>query len=113
MKQDFPAMPAPALDTGLACLVMMARFHGIAADADQLAHEFSPMGKPMGTTDILLAARRLELKAKAVNVQAARLAKTPLPALAVGRNAQGGTDYFILARVDEAGDVRRVVVVSS
>jgi ATP-binding cassette, subfamily B, bacterial HlyB/CyaB len=112
MKQDFPAMPAPALDTGLACLIMMARFHGIAADADQLAHEFSPMGKPMGTTDILLAARRLELKAKAVNVQTARLAKTPLPALAVGRNAQGGTDYFILARVDEGGDGVQVLIQS-
>jgi ATP-binding cassette, subfamily B, bacterial HlyB/CyaB len=112
MKQDFPAMPAPALDTGLACLIMMARFHGIAADADQLAHEFSPLGKPMGTTDILLAARRLELKAKAVKVQTARLAKTPLPALAVGRNAQGGTDYFILARIDEGGDGVQVLIQS-
>lgn len=112
MKQDFPAMPAPAIDTGLACLVMMARIHGVAADADQLAHEFAPMGKPMGTSDILLAARRLELKARSVKVQSARLAKTPLPALAVGRDAHGNTEYFILARVDDSGDGVQVLIQS-
>jgi subfamily B ATP-binding cassette protein HlyB/CyaB len=104
--------PAPAIDTGLACLVMMARFHGVAADADQLAHDYAPLGKPMGNTDILLAARHLELQAKAVKVQTARLATTPLPALAVGRDAQGNPDYFILARVDDSGDALQVLIQS-
>lgn len=102
----------PSMDTGLLCLVMMARFHGIAADADQLAHEFAPLGKPMGSTDILLAARRLDLKAKAVKTPAARLAKTPLPALAVGRDALGNTEYFILARIDDSGDGAQVLIQS-
>jgi ATP-binding cassette, subfamily B, bacterial HlyB/CyaB len=132
MKQDFPrhaapqgmalgldlasstaqAPQAPALDTGLACLVMMARIHGVSADGDQLAHEFAPPGKPMGTTDILLASRSLELKAKAVQVQSARLTKTPLPALAVSRDADGTVTYFILARVDDNADGVKVLIQS-
>jgi subfamily B ATP-binding cassette protein HlyB/CyaB len=104
--------PARALDTGLACLVMMARIHAVTADADQLAHEFSPLGKPMATADILLAAKKLELKAKAVRVDAARLSKTPLPALAVGRDAEGGIEYFILARVDDGADGIKVLIQS-
>lgn len=91
--------PAASLDTGLACLVMMARLHGVAADPDQLAHEFAA-GGAFGVNDILLAARRLELRAKAVKIGIARLIKTPLPAVAVGRDAAGKTSFFILARLD-------------
>ena len=35
-----PSLP-PSLDSGLVCLAMMARFHALAADLDQLAHEFA------------------------------------------------------------------------
>ncbi|GAA4351458.1 type I secretion system permease/ATPase [Variovorax defluvii] len=90
---------AAKFDTGLACLVMMARLHGVAADPGQLAHEFAS-GTEFGVTDILLAARRLELKAKAVRIDIARLGKTPLPAVAVGTDAAGRTRFFILARLD-------------
>ena len=90
----------PKIDTGLACLVMMARLHGVAADADQLAHEFAAAGRPFGTADLLLAAKRLGLQAKAVKVDAARLAKTPLPAVARDQSNDGPENYFILARVD-------------
>jgi subfamily B ATP-binding cassette protein HlyB/CyaB len=95
-----PASTRPKIDTGLACLVMMARLHGVAADADQLAHEAAVAGHPFGVTDLLLAAKRLELQAKAVKVDVARLAKTPLPAVAVGQAQDGSVDFFILARVD-------------
>ncbi|KWT82880.1 MULTISPECIES: type I secretion system permease/ATPase [unclassified Variovorax] len=91
--------PAARFDTGLACLVMMARLHGVAADPDQLAHE-SAAGSAFGVADILLAARRLELQAKAVKIDVARLIKTPLPAVAVGRDAAGKPSFFILARLD-------------
>jgi subfamily B ATP-binding cassette protein HlyB/CyaB len=99
-EQEPPASPPPKIDTGLACLVMMARLHGVAADADQLAHEAAVAGCSLGTTDLLLAAKRLELQAKAVKVDVARLAKTPLPAVAVGHGEDGSVDFFILARVD-------------
>ena len=86
--------PLPGtLGTGLLCLAMLARYHQVAADADQLAHEF---GAPFGVTEILLAARKLDLRARRVKVNIGRLATTPLPA--IGCDADG--NFFILARVD-------------
>ena len=87
---------SPPLDTGLACLVMLARFHQIAADPDQLAHQFKMSGDPFSQTEILLAARHLCLQAKPVKTSIDRLDRTPLPAMAMD-NAGG---YFILARFD-------------
>ena len=97
-------------DTGLACLVMMAKFHGVAADPHQLAHEFADHGVNFGVSDVLLAAKSLQLRAKRVVVSATRLATTPLPAVAVNKAAPesplesapgDGGGFFILARVEE------------
>jgi subfamily B ATP-binding cassette protein HlyB/CyaB len=85
-----------AVDTGLLGLAMLARFHGVAADPDQLAHDFGEPGRPFDTAQILLAAKRLGLKAKAVRTDLARLEKTPLPALGVDLDGR----YFVLARAD-------------
>lgn len=87
-------------DSALACLLMMARYHGIAADGDQIAHEFCPPGQGLGTPELLLAARKLGLHAKAVKVAPERLGKTPLPAVAKVRTPEGATEHIILARVD-------------
>lgn len=86
----------PTLDTGLACLVMLARFHALAVDPHQLAHEFQETGKLFGVTDILLAAKKLGLVTKKVKPQLSRLATTPMPAIAL---AKDGT-FFIVARMD-------------
>ena len=102
------AGPAPAaggraaesIDTGLACLAMLARYHQVAADLDQLAHEFRPPGQPFGTTEILLAARKLGLQARCRTSRVARLPTTPLPAIALDQEGC----FFILARQD-AGKV--------
>jgi subfamily B ATP-binding cassette protein HlyB/CyaB len=88
--------PSASSDTGLVCLVMLARFHQIAADPEQLAHQFQVSGKSFGHTEILLAAKQLGLQAKPVKTSIDRLDRTPLPAMAVDTN--GG--YFILARVE-------------
>lgn len=102
-NEDMAGQPAggPAQDdTGLACLLMMARLHGVAADADQLGHEFLDGGASFGVGEILLASRKLGLQAKKVRVQAERLDKTPLPAMAVGRGEDGAPEFFIVARAD-------------
>lgn len=90
----------PGPDTGLACLVMMARLHGVAADAAQLHHEFAAHGQHFAVQEVLLASRQLGLQAKQVKVGLARLGKTPLPAMAMAPNAQGQPTFFILAKVD-------------
>ena len=94
-SSDIPALPTP-LDTGLVCLVMLARFHQIAADPGQLAHQFKVSGETFTQTDLLLAAKHLSLQAKSVKTSIDRLDRTPLPAMAVDNT--GG--YFILARFE-------------
>lgn len=93
---------AAKLDPGIACLVMMARLHGVAADPDQLAHEFLRPGEGFTVTDMRMAAKRLGLQAKAVRVSPDRLSMTPLPAVAVSPPGTDGgpSGYFILAKVD-------------
>jgi subfamily B ATP-binding cassette protein HlyB/CyaB len=86
------------IDSGLACLVMVARFHGLAADAAQLAHEFKESGKPFGAFEVLLAAKKLGLQAKQVRTHLPRLSHTPLPAVAMGADGE----FFVIARADEA-----------
>ena len=93
-----PAAPPspPEIDTALACLVMMARFHGLAADPDQIAHQHIAAGQRLSVSDMLLAGRQLGLQVKRVTTRVERLATTPLPAVAI--DAEG--HCFILARVD-------------
>ncbi len=84
----------PQVDTGLGCLVMIAKLHEMAADPDQLAHQYQPDGEPFSKSDILLASKQLGLQTKAVKTEAGRLNRTPLPAIAIGKDG----DFFILAR---------------
>lgn len=88
---------APRLDTGLASLVMLARFHQVAASPEQLAHEFGSPDQCLSQDSLLLAARKLGLKAKAARTTTERLDRTPLPAIAADNN--GG--FFIIARLDQ------------
>ncbi|GBL60864.1 hypothetical protein PCLA_21f0074 [Pseudomonas citronellolis] len=100
MPMDQLAAPnpePPKADSGLVCLVMLARFHQVAASPEQLAHEFTPPGAAFGTPELLLAARKLGLKARSVKGKVGRLAHTPLPAMA--RSSDG--NYFLIARVDQ------------
>ncbi|MDK2123275.1 type I secretion system permease/ATPase [Parachitinimonas caeni] len=90
------ATQAPPLDSGLLGLVILARFHAIAAEPAQLAHEFGG-GVAFNETRILLAGRKLGLKCRAVDSSIERLAKLPLPALV--EDVNGG--YFVLARASD------------
>lgn len=90
-------LPTVSVDTGLVCLVMLARLHDVAADPSQLAHEFRVNGRDFSVADILLAAKRLRLKAKSVFIKSDRLEKTPLPVIACDRNGR----FFVLAKYRE------------
>lgn len=83
-------------NTGLICLAMLARFHHIAISIEQLSHEFSASKQSITLPELLLAARKSGLKAKAVYTRINRLEHTPLPAIVVARD--GG--FFILARME-------------
>ena len=85
------------VDTGLLCLVQLARFHGLPADPDQLRHaRGSPHGR-FTAEDIVRAARALGLKARALRSELQRLGKTPLPAIV--RHTDG--HYLVLAGIKD------------
>ncbi|MBM0107770.1 type I secretion system permease/ATPase [Steroidobacter sp. S1-65] len=84
-------------DLGLAGLVLLAKFHDIAADAQQLAHQFGRGGELFDEPTLLLAAKQLGLKARVVPQPAERLDKIALPALAL----QADGVHFIVARVGD------------
>jgi subfamily B ATP-binding cassette protein HlyB/CyaB len=72
-------MELPVKDSGLQCLSLLLRFHQVAIDPTQIAHQFS--GAPIGVTEMLRCAKQLKLRARAVTENWAGLAKLPLPAI--------------------------------
>ncbi|QDI03613.1 type I secretion system permease/ATPase [Xanthomonas cerealis pv. cerealis] len=76
-------------------LVLLAQFHGIAADAAQIAHSFGRVGEPFDEAALLLAAKQLGLKAKVTSPPPSRIGMVALPALALMQDG----DAFIVAKV--------------
>lgn len=89
--------PPSPIHSGLACLAMLLRFHQLAATPQQIAREYVPDSGVVDWVTLTRAARQLGLKARAVEIKAARLTRTPLPAIA--QEQQGA--FFILARVND------------
>jgi len=85
-------------DSGLVALVMVLRFHGVAADAAQLRHRVGAGG--VGVPEIVRCARELGLRARAHKTSWSRLVRTPFPAIATLR--EGG--FLILGKVSEEED---------
>ena len=86
----------------LMALCAVARFHQIAAEPVNLMHQLglAPSAR-IGTSELLMAAKILGLKAKLVHTTAKRLASVPLPALAVLQTAHENNEQIvILAQTD-------------
>ncbi len=86
------------MDSGLQSLLIIAGFHGIAADEAKLKHEFGQAA--FITNTILLAAKQLGMAAKLVRQPVERLDRAPLPAIAI--DLQG--NYFIAGKYDTGGE---------
>jgi ATP-binding cassette, subfamily B, bacterial HlyB/CyaB len=85
-------------DTGLACLLLLARLHEVAADEAQLQHQFGH--DPLDVPKLLLIAQSLKLTAKAVRQDVARFDKAALPAIAPLRDGR----FMVVARYQAATD---------
>ena len=70
------------LDTGLICLVLLARFHKIAVEPESIRHMLGGGSKHFTVEDILRAAKKLKLKTRLVSSKIEKLSKTPLPVIA-------------------------------
>jgi len=84
-------------DSGLECLTLLLRFHQIAIDPAQIAHQFA--GERIGTAQMLCCATRLKVKARAISETWGGLKKLPLPAIVERKD---GT-CVILGQVAEDG----------
>ena len=82
-------------DTGLSCLVLLARFHGRAADVDALRHGLGIAVDAASVDQIVRAGRKLGLKLRCLESSWQRLHRTPLPAIAEHRDGH----FFVLAGV--------------
>jgi subfamily B ATP-binding cassette protein HlyB/CyaB len=94
------------IDSGLICLVMLARFHSLVADPEQLKHELGESGEHFGVFEILLAAKKLGLVAKRASPKPERLPYASLPAMALDKDGK----FFILARFEGEGDTAKVLI---
>ena len=63
-------------------MVMMLRFNGLAVDPERIRHQF---GTIIRVPEILRCAKELGLKARLVRTNWSRLARLPMPALAILR----------------------------
>ncbi|WP_420549575.1 type I secretion system permease/ATPase [Curvivirga sp.] len=86
----------PKVDTGLQSLVVLLRFFELPADADQIQHQYGEAGELFDADGLLRVAKRLELKARVVDTEWERLAKTVLPAIAQMNDGS----FAVLAKMD-------------
>ena len=82
-------------ESGLAVLVMLLRFQGVAADPEQIKHQFGAI--PIGIPEMLRCAKQFGLKARTSTTKWERLATTPLPGIAALRD--GG--FLLLGKADD------------
>lgn len=83
-------------DTGLVCLLILARFHDLPADGAQLRHQFAQSEQTLSDTDLLRAAKHLGMKAGLVKTTWNKLSRTPLPAMAKRKDGR----YVVLAKIE-------------
>ena len=79
-------------------LALALHLIGIVADPGRIQHD-SGKPEPLGEDDLLRAANKFPVKARAVSSSMARLAKTPLPALARLRSGA----FAVIGRVTDDG----------
>ncbi len=84
-------------DSGLECLIIIARFFHLPADADHLKHHYSKAGLAFSALEIIHAGRSLGLKVQKSQSTWQRLQKTALPAIVEHLDGQ----FFILAAIKE------------
>ncbi|MCM1327772.1 MAG: type I secretion system permease/ATPase [Bacteroidales bacterium] len=81
-------------DGGLQCLITIAAYYGIAADAGSMIHSLNLESRKMTAQDILLASKKIKLKSRLVHVNVYALSKMTVPAILIMKNG----DFMILAR---------------
>jgi ATP-binding cassette, subfamily B, bacterial HlyB/CyaB len=82
-------------DSGLDALLTLLHLQGVAAERDQIRHRLGTAS--IGAAEMLRCARDLGLKARALRTNWARLARTPLPGIAMLRDGS----FMVIAKASE------------
>ena len=90
-----PSDVQQTLEPGLAALVAMLRYQGVAADAAQIRHRIG--SHAITVPDILRCAKDHGLKANTFTTKWPRLAKIPMPALAILKDGS----FLLLGKVGD------------
>jgi ATP-binding cassette, subfamily B, bacterial HlyB/CyaB len=91
---------------GFLCLYMLAAFHGISVNPDQIRHELNLDLDDLSNTDLLQVAQRIGFHARFRKPSLARLSHVGLPAVAFRKDGQA----FVLAGLrGEGPDLRYIV----
>jgi len=80
-------------DTGLQCLSLLLRYHQIAVDPAQIAHQFA--GVALGISEMLRCAKQLKLRARALDESWTGLARLSLPGIIQRRDGS----FAVLGKV--------------
>lgn len=94
-------------DPGLAALVMLLRFQNIAADPEQIRHQFGTAS--IGIPGMLRCAKQFGLKARAKETSWKRLPNTPLPAICALRD--GG--FLILGKIADDKAIVKIALAAT
>ena len=86
---------------------MLLRFQGVAADPEQIKHQFG--ATPIGIPEMLRCAKQFGLKARLSTDHMGAACQTPLPGIAALRD--GG--FLLLGKADRRQDHRAITVVGS
>lgn len=95
----------------LVCFVLLAKFLGVPADPEQIAHQRGLGGQDYSLDDLARIAKRLGLVARRRKVRLTDLARLPLPAMiAVSDDAGEMGGAVILLRIEEDSSNPRYLV---
>ncbi len=83
------------LDFGLQCLMTIAAYYRIPADAKNIIHLLAMEGKTFGDDDLLRGAKLLKIKAKSAEIIPEKLSKMTFPAML---KTSGG--YLLILKAD-------------
>ncbi len=92
-----PEMQTTVQDSGLASLLMVAGFHGLSLDSEQIRLAFTNGVDPMTPTDIIRAGQKVGLKMKIIRGDWEQLQRGSVPMI-LGKVGGG---HMVLAKMEE------------
>ncbi|MFD0671644.1 cysteine peptidase family C39 domain-containing protein [Cohnella sp. GCM10027633] len=96
---DFPQSASITDSGGLKCLIIVANYHGIRIDVEQIKHAFAVDEDNIKVADLVKIARSTGLKSKSIHTDMHKLPKLRLPSIVLLTTGE----FIVIAKQVEAG----------